>query len=109
MSNPAVVTYLSPFARGVPCSYLRDHAADIAHNIGYESTGIQKGSFAAEGMSREARACGGGVPKMVDGGVSASLQSIGATGYIKPAAEQATSYALARAGMKTMGGPEQLR
>ncbi|CAE7242247.1 DGCR14 [Symbiodinium sp. CCMP2592] len=45
----------------------------------------------------EARAHGGGVPSIKRGGVTASLQSVGATGMIKPEAKHAIAAALRRA------------
>ena len=45
--------------------------------MGYQAGGIKKGSMGAQGMSLEARVYGGGVPKMTEGGVSASLQASG--------------------------------
>ena len=105
MENDAVLSFFSPKARGVPCSMLRANAPKIAYQLGYTGGGITKGSFAAKGMSMEAKAHGGGVPSMTDGGISASLQSIGAVGYIKPEAEESISTALGRAGMKTVRGP----
>ena len=47
----------------------------------------------------EARASGGGVPSMLSGGVTASVQSIGATDAIKPQAKRAFAEALRRAGL----------
>lgn len=105
MENNSVVSFFSPKARGIPCSTLRANAPEIADQLGYTGGGIQKGSFAAMGMSREAKAHGGGVSSMVNGGISASLQSIGAVGFIKPEAEESLSAALSRAGMKNVAGP----
>ena len=57
-------------------------------------------------MRKEARANGGHVPKMVDGGISASMQSIGAMGYVKADASLALSAALQKAGIKAVtSGP----
>ncbi|KAJ1410930.1 hypothetical protein B484DRAFT_402778 [Ochromonadaceae sp. CCMP2298] len=53
------------------------------------SSGNTKGSPGAKGMSKEAKEEGGGVPKMRKGGVTATIQSIGDAGYIKPAALEA--------------------
>ena len=72
----------------------------LAQGMGYTSSGIQKGWYAARGMSLEAKFYGGGVPKMAHGGITASLQSIGATGHIKPAAYNSLSHALEASGMK---------
>ena len=106
MESDSVLSFFSPKARGVPCSTLRANAPEIAHQLGYSAGGISKGSFAAQGMSMEAKAHGGGVPSMTNGGISASLQSVGAVGFIKPEAEESISAALGRAGMKTVRGPE---
>eukprot|EP00798_Chlamydomonas_sp_ICE-L_P024842 gene24842-10496_t len=102
--DSSIATYLSPQARGIPCRDLKARAPEIANYMGYHSGGIQKYSMAAEGMRREARTCGGGVPSMANGGVSASLQSIEATGMVKVDAERSLSDALTGLGMKTVDG-----
>lgn len=69
------------------CSYLTTHAEIITRSSGFKPEGILKGSIAAWAMSMEARLHNErGVPKMIDGGLTASLQSIGALGHIKPEA-----------------------
>jgi hypothetical protein len=57
----------------------------LARRLGYKGEGIKKGSFGARLMSAETRACGGrgSLRAMELGGISASLQSVGATGTIK--------------------------
>ncbi len=86
----------------VSCRELQAAAPYLANQIGWEKGGILKYSIAAKAMSTEARAYGGGVPKMSDGGVSASLQSIGATGYVKPMAATSLRTALGRYGSRTI-------
>ncbi len=86
----------------VSCRELQAAAPRLAHQAGWESGGILKSSIAAQAMSMEARAHGGGVPKMCNGGVSASLQSIGATGYVKPTAAKSLGIALGRYGARTI-------
>ena len=95
----SVVNYFAPQAGGNSCSQLRQYASVYANNLGYSTSGIGKGSFAAQAMSYEARASGGGVRSMREGGISASLQSIGATGRIKSEAESALCQAF-----NTLGG-----
>ena len=58
-----------------------------------------KGSSAALGMSLEARACGGGVKSLRSGGVTASLQSIGARGCIKAEARKNLAIAMRKLGL----------
>ncbi|KAJ8611136.1 hypothetical protein CTAYLR_003541 [Chrysophaeum taylorii] len=89
------VTYTS-------CSGIVERGPSIAQSMGYGTygTGIVKGSLAAEGMRIEAKANGGGVPAMKKSGVTASLQSIGDTGRIKPAAAKSLNKALVRSGIK---------
>jgi hypothetical protein len=72
--------------RQISCRQLLQRGVELAQHLGYKTEGIKKGSYAARGMSLEARACGGGVYGLQQGGVTASLQSIGANGYIKPQA-----------------------
>ena len=76
----------------------RATGVDIAHRMGYTPAGVSKGSLASKGMGIEARANDGGVPKMGDGGITASMQSIGATCDIKPQAAASIQAGLARAG-----------
>ena len=83
----------------ISCRDLISRGPEIAQHLGYDSGGIRKGSTAASGHSMEACACGGGVAPMRRGGVTASLQSIGATGQIKPEAKLALTEALRRAGL----------
>ena len=78
--NSSIVCFLAPAAQGCSCADLRAQAPQIAHYMGYHTGGIVKGSMAAHGMSLEAHANGGKVPKMKHGGVSTSLQCIGAPG-----------------------------
>ncbi|KAK3278915.1 hypothetical protein CYMTET_13179 [Cymbomonas tetramitiformis] len=70
--------------------------AQIAATNGWEPGGIQKGSNAAKFAKAERAYNGGSLPKMTEGGVSASFQSIGATGRIKPAAEASLMSAMIR-------------
>ena len=62
----------------------------VARRLGWDDDGIRAGSFAARVMSLEAKACGGrsSLRSMDLGGISASLQSIGATGYMKDQAKE---------------------
>ena len=78
--SPQLVKVLAPSVQGHSCAELHVRAPAIVHNMGYQARGIVKGSMGAQGMSLEARASGGGVPKMTQGGISSSLQSIGASG-----------------------------
>ena len=71
----------------ISCGQLIRRGVELAQHLGYRTGGIHKGSLAAQGMSIEARDHGGGVPGLKDGGVTASLQSIGASGYVKPEAK----------------------
>jgi len=80
---------------------LRARAPAIVNSLGYYCNGISKGSRAAKGHSMEARANGGGVPSMLEGGITASLQSIGATGRIKPSAAQTLHDGMVRGGIKS--------
>ncbi|CAE7947248.1 ESS2, partial [Symbiodinium sp. KB8] len=81
----------------ISCRDLLSRGPELAEHLGYQFVGIKKGSHAALGQSLEARAHGGGVPSMMRGGVTASLQSIGASGIIKPEAKHAIAAALQRA------------
>ena len=107
MSNNDIVRYIvqgnSTTLRGTSCQELRANGPWFADKMGYTSEGISKYSLAAQGMSIEAIANGGGVPPMREGGITASLQSIGACGYIKPAAEAAIQDGLVRGGIKRNG------
>lgn len=67
----------------ISCSQLKSRGADLAHHLGYAPTGIQKGSPAARVMSNEAKRYGGTIPSVKDGGITASLQSVGASGSFK--------------------------
>ncbi|GAX81436.1 hypothetical protein CEUSTIGMA_g8866.t1 [Chlamydomonas eustigma] len=67
----------------------------MAQSLGYGPSGIVKRSLGAQGMQKERQELGY-VPSMKEGGVSASLQSIGATGRVKPAAARALAAALYR-------------
>jgi len=81
--------------------HLAPRLVDLTRYLGYGVSGIKKGTVAAAGMKMEARANGGGVPGMAFGGATASLQSIGATGNIKPAAATSLTVALRRANVLT--------
>ena len=76
------------------------HQPALASNLGWKVEGIVKGSFAAKIMSKETRSCGeqGGLRKMKNGGICASLQSIGSTGEIKAQANQNLTTFQERAG-----------
>lgn len=78
----------------ISCRDLLARGPELAEYLGYEAGGIRKGSRAALGQSMESCAYGGGVPSMRRGGVTASLQSIGSTGMIKPEAKDAIAAAL---------------
>lgn len=68
----------------ISCSQLQSRGVDLARHLGYSAGGIQKGSQAARAMSREAKQNGGTIPSVKEGGVSASLQSVGALGSVIP-------------------------
>jgi len=85
----------------ISCRQLLSRGPELADHLGYSREGIRRGTHAACGMSVEAKAHGGGVPSMCSGGVTASLQSIGATGQIKPEAKRAIAGALRRTGYIT--------
>ena len=98
-----ITTFLGKQVSYTSCRDLKSRAPDIAHGLGYGSiygSGIIKGSLAAEGMSIEAKATGGGVPSMKDGGVTAALQSIGDYGSVKSDAARSIHDALVRGGIK---------
>jgi len=84
----------------VSCQQLLADGPNIARQLGYTRGGIQRGSYAALGMSLEAKRHWGKPTKMSRGGVSASLQSIGAKGVIKPEAYKSISYALGQESLK---------
>ena len=77
---------------------------NIASSMGYTSEGISKHSAAAKCQSLEARLYDGGVPKMRNGGVTARMQSVGATGKKKTVcgAELLERLALAGFGKKRL-------
>lgn len=83
----------------VSCSQLLSRSVELVRHFGYEEVGIKRDSDAARGMSIEAKASGGGVKRMRLGGVTASLQSIGATGMVKPEARDAIACAMLRLGL----------
>lgn len=95
-----IESYWTKSVKLPPCSELKARGPEIATYLGYTSYGVAKYSMAAQGMSLEAKASGGGVPSMRSGGVTAALQSVGACGYIKPAAEKSLHDALVRGGIK---------
>jgi Interferon-induced 6-16 family len=68
--------------------------------------GIVKGSQAARAMSVEAKQCGGMLPSVQHGGITASLQSIGAFGEVKPLPHEKVRKALHEAGIPTIGESE---
>lgn len=82
----------------VSCRQLLPRAGELVNYAGYERVGISKYSWAAEGMCREARARGGGVAKLRDGGITAALQSIGASGVVKKKAHETIAWTLQRTG-----------
>ena len=69
--------------RGLLASRDKTCLDKIASSMGYTSEGISKHSPAAKCQSLEARLYDGGVPKKWNGGVTASMQSIGTTGRTK--------------------------
>ncbi|CAK9053267.1 unnamed protein product [Durusdinium trenchii] len=83
----------------ISCSQLMSRGVELAQHLGYKTGGIDKGSPAAQGMSIEAQASGGGVFGLKDGGVTASLQSIGASGYVKPEAKANLAAHMRRCGL----------
>ena len=83
----------------ISCNQLVHRGVEIVRHLGYSAAGIEKGSLAAEGMSIEARAYGGQIHGLAAGGVTASLQSIGANGYIKPQAKENLAEHLRRLGL----------
>jgi len=83
----------------ISCNQLVHRGVEIARHLGYSTAGIEKGSFAAQGMSIEARAYGGQIYGLTAGGVTASLQSIGAAGYIKPQAKENIAEHMRRLGL----------
>lgn len=72
--------------QSISCKQFLSRGVDIVRHLGYEKGGIKQNSWASQGMRVEARRFGGNVPAMSEGGVTASFQSIGATGYYKPQA-----------------------
>ena len=104
MSSPErggqITLFLRPSVSTVSCHELRSRGAEFSNYLGFGSGGVTKHSIAAQAMSREAKMHGGGVPKMRDGGVTASLQRIGATGYIKQEAAATISNAMRSVGLK---------
>jgi hypothetical protein len=98
----SIESYLGSQISSANCRELRRNASVYAHNFGFSDIGIQKHTSAATAMSIEARANGGGVPKMRDGGITASLQSIGASGYLKDSAAQAIHDGMVRGGIKRL-------
>ena len=95
-----VVSFLGNNVAHLSCSQLRERAPSICNELGYSSTGISKGSLASSAMSLEARANGGGVLPMKYGGITAALQSIGASGKIKNVAAVSIHDGLVRGGIK---------
>ena len=83
----------------ISCNQLVHRGVEIARHLGYSTAGIEKGSCAAQGMSIEARAFGGQIYGLTAGGVTASLQSIGAAGYIKPQAKENIAEHMRRLGL----------
>lgn len=76
------------------CEDLLSRGPELAANLGYSSDGILEGSPAARGMSIEAIANGGVVPSVDMWGLTASLQSIGARGYVTAEVHRAMLIAL---------------
>lgn len=83
----------------ISSSQLIHRGVELADHFGYSAGGIQRGSYAARGMSIEARACGGEIYGLNDGGVTASLQSIAACGYVKPQARENLAKHMRRCGL----------
>lgn len=83
----------------ISCNQLVHRGVEIARHLGYSTAGIEKGSCAAQGMSIEARAYGGQIHGLAAGGVTASLQSIGAAGNIKPQAKENLAAHMRRLGL----------
>lgn len=108
MNDNSVVYFLGSQVLPGTCREMVARGPEICNSMGYTTYGIQKSSLAADGMSIEARANGGGVPKMRNGGITASLQSIGAAGYIKPEAAASIHDGLVRGGIKRGGDSKRL-
>ncbi|CAB9520069.1 Ankyrin Repeat Protein [Seminavis robusta] len=83
----------------VSCERLQSRGVDLAQHLGYRPNGIVKGSEAARAMSAEAKRSDGRIRSVEDGGVVASLQSIGAFEDIKPLANKNVAKALRKLGM----------
>ena len=90
----------------VSCEQLRSRGVDLANFLGYRASGIVKGSQAARLMSQEAKCSGGRVRSIRQGGISASLQSIGATEVIKPEVSRIIAHELRQGGL--LRDPEYL-
>ena len=105
-SNDTVVVIITRSLKlcKVTCSQLMSRGVDLVCYLGYEETGIKLGSSVARGMSIEARARGGGVLSMREGGLTAALQSVGATGVINEFVRETIARELRRWGLLADGG-----
>lgn len=83
----------------VSCNQLKSRGIDLAHHLGYLPDGIKKGSQAALAMSIETKQNGGTIPSVNEGGLIASLQSVGALGLIKAKAVENIRRALRKKGI----------
>lgn len=88
----AVMTPASP-------EQFASRGVDLVRYLGYSHGGIIKGKQAARGMSVEAKACGGRVLSVQEGGICASLQSIGARGSFTPKARKNVCRELRKMGL----------
>ncbi|KAL7549807.1 hypothetical protein ACHAWF_013081 [Thalassiosira exigua] len=86
----------------VSCEQLLSRGPDLSNFLGYRAGGVVKGSQAARLMSGEAKECGK-LWKMEDGGLCASMQSVGALGFVKPEARENVRRVLQRLGLLQAG------
>jgi Poly(ADP-ribose) polymerase catalytic domain/Interferon-induced 6-16 family len=83
----------------VSCRELNCRGEELARHLGFGKKGIIKGSQAARCMSLEAKAFHGYLPNVIDGGLSAALQSTGADGVTNPFARSAVRRHLRQKGI----------
>ena len=86
------------------CAQLCSRGVELCRHMGYDSRGITKGTVAARSMSKEARCRKRrgykGCKPLKFGGITASLQQIGALGRIKPRARRSLRRGLLRTGVR---------